>query len=118
MSERIPDLKFEFHDFNDGRFVRLEQSIGGGETVLIDLHMSQLSLLAERAGLLALHQPHRPHASSQGELLRDLRHPRGADHRHRRCRIPGDSQCCREPAHLSYIRRCGDRLLISLWNNS
>ncbi|MBI4999072.1 MAG: hypothetical protein HZC22_19655, partial [Rhodocyclales bacterium] len=47
-AERMYDLSFEFLD--DGT-LRLEQSSGCGETVLVDLHPAQLRLLCERANL-------------------------------------------------------------------
>lgn len=48
MDESMYDLAFAF----DGDRVRLEQSTGPGEVAVVDLHPSQLRLLAERAGLL------------------------------------------------------------------
>lgn len=48
-AERMLDLEWEFLD---GGMLRLEQSVGCGETVLVDLHQAQLRLLCERAGLL------------------------------------------------------------------
>lgn len=48
-TEKMLDLGIEFLEVG---IIRLEQSSGCGETVLIDLHPCQLRLLAERAGLL------------------------------------------------------------------
>jgi hypothetical protein len=52
VSERIPDLSFEFIEHEGTTVIRLEQSAGCGETVFIDMHSSQLRFIAERAGLL------------------------------------------------------------------
>jgi len=54
MLTTIYDIAFEIRDDD---FVQLEQDAGCGEVSRIDLHTSQLRLLAERAGLLAAPDP-------------------------------------------------------------
>jgi len=56
MSERIPDLQFEFMA---GGSLRLEQSAGAGEMMTVLLHPCQIQLIAERAGLIPYRIPER-----------------------------------------------------------